>query len=580
MIEEFKNQLTTAILSSPVVYIPHFHYAFVDEVLYSIVNPEVGKRKVIPLNVEDIVEFDNTRGIIDFSTKRSRKNLDTYSKLDTFLESLIEKKTTNEKVFLFKNMGEILSNTRIQTYIQMFASMYENDMRHPENKGNFHKLTTLIIVSPEAVSMLPSQLEKIVTIVDLPAPTQDEIMAEVNSLPVSYEYSTEQQILGIRTEMCRTLQGLQLYEVYQILKSSIIRTGGRLSKTTIKLALEEKKQIVKKSGIVEVVDANVQFSEVGGLDVIKEQLEEKKEIFKNLSLATDCNLPLPKGILIIGMPGCGKSMIAKSVANLFDMSLLRLDINRLMGQYVGQSEANLRKALETAEAAHPCVLWIDEIEKAFAGSNGSGDSNDMLVMRLMGHFLTWMQERKTPVYIVATANDVMRPEFMRKGRFDEVYFVDFPNATERKDIFEKKINHYKKNKSGIFDFSELKSYDKIVEEMVGTTKYGFSGAEIESLVNVVMNKKFIEYIKEKSKIDVKDTSSIPARKITEQDFLDEIERMKNSVMSSQKSKQINESDRLRIKTNVERIRELKEIYQFTSASREVNTSASRAVKKK
>lgn len=569
MIEEFKNQLTTAILSSPVVYIPHFHYAFVDEVLYSIVNPEVGKRKVIPLNVEDIVEFDNTRGIIDFSTKRSRKNLDTYSKLDTFLESLIEKKTTNEKVFLFKNMGEILSNTRIQTYIQMFASMYENDMRHPENKGNFHKLTTLIIVSPEAVSMLPPQIEKIVTIVDLPAPTQDEIMAEVNRLPVSYEYLTEQQILGIRTDMCRTLQGLQLYEVYQILKSSVIRTGGRLSKTTIKLALEEKKQIVKKSGIVEVVDANVQFSEVGGLDVIKEQLEEKKEIFKNLSLATDCNLPLPKGILIIGMPGCGKSMIAKSVANLFDMSLLRLDINRLMGQYVGQSEANLRKALETAEAAHPCVLWIDEIEKAFAGSNGSGDSNDMLVMRLMGHFLTWMQERKTPVYIVATANDVMRPEFMRKGRFDEVYFVDFPNATERKDIFEKKINHYKKNKSGIFDFSELKSYDKIVEEMVGTTKYGFSGAEIESLVNVVMNKKFIEYIKEKSKIDAKDTSSIPARKITEQDFLDEIERMKNSVMSSQTSKQINEYDKPRIKTNVERIRELKETYQFVSASKEV-----------
>lgn len=569
MIEEFKNQLTTAILSSPVVYIPHFHYAFVDEVLYSIVNPEVGKRKVIPLNVEDIVEFDNTRGIIDFSTKRSRKNLDTYSKLDTFLESLIEKKTTNEKVFLFKNMGEILSNTRIQTYIQMFASMYENDMRHPENKGNFHQLTTLIIVSPEAVSMLPPQLEKIVTIVDLPAPTQDEIMAEVNRLPVSYEYLTEQQILGIRTDMCRTLQGLQLYEVYQILKSSIIRTGGRLSKTTIKLALEEKKQIVKKSGIVEVVDANVQFSEVGGLDVIKEQLEEKKEIFKNLSLATDCNLPLPKGILIIGMPGCGKSMIAKSVANLFDMSLLRLDINRLMGQYVGQSEANLRKALETAEAAHPCVLWIDEIEKAFAGSNGSGDSNDMLVMRLMGHFLTWMQERKTPVYIVATANDVMRPEFMRKGRFDEVYFVDFPNVTERKDIFEKKINHYKKNKSGIFDFSELKSYDKIVEKMVGTTKYGFSGAEIESLVNVVMNKKFIEYIKEKSKIDAKDTSSIPARKITEQDFLDEIEQMKNSVMSSQTSKQINEYDKPRIKTNVERIRELKETYQFVSASKEV-----------
>ena len=571
MIEEFKTQLITALLSSPVVYIPHFHYAFVDGILESIVNPPQGQRQVVALDAEDIVEFDIARGIIDFTAKQIRKNLDTLSKLDVFLETLIEKKTfTNEKVFVFKNMGDVWSDPHIQTYIQMFASMYECDMRNPDDSNNFHPLTTLIIVSPETVSMLPAQLEKIVTVIDVPAPTQEEIMTEVESIPVSYEYATESQIAGIRTEMCRTLQGLQLYEVNQILKSSIVRTGGFLSQTTIKLALEEKKQIVKKSGIVEVVDANVEFSEVGGLDVIKEQLEEKKEIFHNLNLATECNLPLPKGILIIGMPGCGKSMIAKSVANLFDMSLLRLDINRLMGQYVGQSEANLRKALETAEAAHPCVLWIDEIEKAFAGSNNGGSNNDMLVMRLMGHFLTWMQERKTPVYIVATANDVMRPEFMRKGRFDEVYFVDFPNTAERKDIFEKKINHYKKSKSGVFDFSQLKSYDRIVEQMVGTTNFGFSGAEIESLVNSVMNKKFIEYIKEKSKCEATDVASISPRKITEQDFLDEISHMKSSVLSSHTSKPINEYDRLREKTNVERIRDLRDTYQFTSASRETN----------
>ena len=571
MIEEFKTQLITALLSSPVVYIPHFHYAFVDGILESIVNPPQGQRQVVALDAEDIVEFDIARGIIDFTAKQRRKNLDTLSKLDVFLETLIEKKTfTNEKVFVFKNMGDVWSDPHIQTYIQMFASMYECDMRNPDDSNNFHPLTTLIIVSPETVSMLPAQLEKIVTVIDVPAPTQEEIMTEVESIPVSYEYATESQIAGIRTEMCRTLQGLQLYEVNQILKSSIVRTGGFLSQTTIKLALEEKKQIVKKSGIVEVVDANVEFSEVGGLDVVKEQLKEKKEIFHNLNLATECNLPLPKGILIIGMPGCGKSMIAKSVANLFDMSLLRLDINRLMGQYVGQSEANLRKALETAEAAHPCVLWIDEIEKAFAGSNNGGSNNDMLVMRLMGHFLTWMQERKTPVYIVATANDVMRPEFMRKGRFDEVYFVDFPNTAERKDIFEKKINHYKKSKSGVFDFSQLKSYDRIVEQMIGTTNFGFSGAEIESLVNSVMNKKFIEYIKEKSKCEATDVASISPRKITEQDFLDEISHMKSSVLSSHTSKPINEYDRLREKTNVERIRDLRDTYQFTSASRETN----------
>ena len=255
------------------------------------------------------------------------------------------------------------------------------------------------------------------------------------------------------------------------------------------------------------------------------------------------------------MPGCGKSMIAKSVANLFNMSLLRLDINRLMGQYVGQSEANLRRALETAEAAHPCVLWIDEIEKAFAGSNNGGN-NDMLVMRLMGHFLTWMQERKTPVYIVATANDAMRPEFMRKGRFDEVYFVDFPTETERKEIFKSKIDKYKDSKSGIFDFSELKSYDKIAEEMVGTSGSGFSGAEIENLVNVVMNKSFVEYIAEQKNNKAKGISTTPRRKITEEAFLEQIKKMKDSVISNQSG------------TTVRRIRELKKVYNFPSASKE------------
>ena len=240
MIEEFKTQLITALLSSPVVYIPHFHYAFVDGILESIVNPPQGQRQVVALDAEDIVEFDIARGIIDFTAKQRRKNLDTLSKLDVFLETLIEKKTfTNEKVFVFKNMGDVWSDPHIQTYIQMFASMYECDMRNPDDSNNFHPLTTLIIVSPETVSMLPAQLEKIVTVIDVPAPTQEEIMTEVESIPVSYEYATESQIAGIRTEMCRTLQGLQLYEVNQILKSASVRTGGFLSQTTIKLALEE-----------------------------------------------------------------------------------------------------------------------------------------------------------------------------------------------------------------------------------------------------------------------------------------------------------------------------------------------------
>ena len=285
-------------------------------------------------------------------------------------------------------------------------------------------------------------------------------------------------------------------------------------------------------------------------------------------MAADLKIPLPKGILIIGMPGCGKSMIAKSIAEKFGVSLLRLDVNRLMGQYVGQSERNLRRALETAEAAHPCVLWIDEIEKAFAGSSGYGE-NDMLVMRLMGHFLTWMQERKTAVYIVATANDVMRPEFMRKGRFDEVYFVDFPTFDERIDILRKKIQKYD-NDDGVFDFSEIKSgvhynkeaLGKISKAMVANDPGagGFSGSEIESVVNMVIESKFIEYI---NYIESGKTPS--SIKISINDFLEKVSIIKDAAMCNQKGREQERCDFER--TNIERIRDVQSMYKFRSASR-------------
>ena len=317
-----------------------------------------------------------------------------------------------------------------------------------------------------------------------------------------------------------------------------------------------------------MVNTDVTFDEVGGLENLKNDLKDKAKIYRHLSLAADLKIPLPKGILIIGMPGCGKSMIAKSIAEKFGVSLLRLDVNRLMGQYVGQSEHNLRRALETAEAAHPCVLWIDEIEKAFAGSSGQGDS-DMLVMRLMGHFLTWMQERKTAVYIVATANDVMRPEFMRKGRFDEVYFVDFPTTDERVDILKKKISRYDVDGS-VFDFSELKSNgaykNEVLEEISkamaakGANVGGFSGAEIESVVNMLVESKFIEYIN--SMESGKEVTSI---KIGKEDFIEKATLIKEAAMCNQKGIKQERTDRE--KTNIERIREVQAVYKFRSASK-------------
>ena len=524
-----------------------------DEVLHEIIHPLDGHRPIIDIDDDSVMEFDMAQGIVDFKDKKSISDLDAYSKINTFLTDVVnyDEHFDTERIFLFKNFSSSLTDTKIQSLIQTFAYKYE--------RGDYDPLTTIIIVSSLPVSSIPIELEKYINVIDIMPPTMEEIENIVDEIEVSKQWTFREA--DLRLEFCRNLQGLQLNEIRQIIRSCLVRTGGKLTKQTIRLALEEKKGIVRKSGIIEVVDTNVSFDEVGGLDILKEDLRQKGKVFRHLNLAQSkkCKITLPKGALIIGMPGCGKSLIAKAIANEFGVSLLRLDVSRLMGQYVGQSEENLRRALATAEAAHPSVLWIDEIEKAFAGGNNSGGNNDMLVMRMMGYFLTWMQERKTAVYIVATANDVMRPEFMRKGRFDEVYFVDFPNASERRDIYQKKIEKYSNTETNptIFDFSSITSLDKIVNESVGSKvkDSGFSGSEIECVVNAVVEKKFIEYV---DRLD--NDENVDSIAVTEKDILKVINEMKDSVLCNQKAESKNGE-----LTAIQRINQLKT--KFKSASK-------------
>ncbi|MCR5658177.1 MAG: AAA family ATPase [Bacteroidales bacterium] len=586
--KEFKDALITGILSSPIIYVPHFHYNYVDQALSDIIDSGI-----LGLRLEQIFELSNCDGPVHFERKYQRDDMQ-FEFVELLLKLVgsdnspaddkgnkviqcgkykyqVEKEDifTQERVFLVKNVAELLTDPKVQYWLQIFASKYE--------KGDYDHEMTLILVSPQPVSSLPSEIEKYVTVLDIPAPTEQEIEELIeNELPVSKQF--KQQEKRLRTELARTLMGLQLYEIEQVIRSIQARSmGKRLTRYAKDYALEEKKSIVKKSGIIEVVDSDVSFNQVGGLEVLREDLKQKSRMFNHLNDIQELKFPMPKGILILGMPGCGKSLIAKSVAKLFDVSLLRLDVNRLMGKYVGQSEENLRKALMTAEAAHPCVLWIDEIEKAFAGVNSSNSSND-IIMRLMGHFLTWMQERKTAVYIVATANDALRPELMRKGRFDEVYFVDFPNESERADILDKKINNYKgaDKKSQLFDFSEINdaSIKRIAKQMTGDKNGkgdGFSGAEIEAVVNSVMEKKIVHYFdkKDKNEEDGKDNGDeIPKVPIEEKDFVEVINNMRPSVMCNQKG--MKDENGKELKTPIERIKELQEVYKFKKATKKEN----------
>ena len=243
-----------------------------------------------------------------------------------------------------------------------------------------------------------------------------------------------------------------------------------------------------------MVNDESSLDDIGGLDNLKDYISDKEHIFQNLGKAIKFGVDIPKGILLVGLPGCGKSLASKAIANIFKMPLLRLDIGKLMGKYVGESEENLREAIKISEAVAPCVLWIDEIEKAFAGIGGTSGASD-ITTRLLGYILTWLQEKKSAVYVVATSNDInsLPSEFFRKGRFDETFRLDLPNAKERKEIFE--LHLKKRNK----DISKLD-----IISLANSTE-GYSGADIEAVVKYAIEKCFVENCK---KLETKDFEEV------------------------------------------------------------------------
>jgi AAA+ superfamily predicted ATPase len=330
--------------------------------------------------------------------------------------------------------------------------------------------TTLVLLSPTVA--LPRELEKDVTLIDLPPPDATELMSLLRTLCQSVTRSGHFKIaLTEETawELVHAALGMTLNEAENAFAKAVVTNAG-LDRSDINLVLQEKQQIVRKSGLLEFHPATTQMDGVGGLGALKAWLDLRGRAFTPQAQAY--GLTVPRGVLLLGAPGCGKSLTAKAVASSWRLPLLQLDIGKVFSSYVGSSEENMRQSLKVAESIAPVVLWIDELEKGLGGHSRTDGGDGGVSARIFGTFLTWMQERKAPVFVVATANkvDAIPPEFLRRGRFDELFFVDLPAPATRRAILSIHIARKGRNPAAFR-----------LDELAAATE-GFSGAEIEHVV--------------------------------------------------------------------------------------------------
>ncbi len=332
---------------------------------------------------------------------------------------------------------------------------------------------TVIFLSPRLV--LPCDLEKDISVLEFGLPDAAAIETMLDELTAGLNPGSIRLTADEKRQLVRSALGLTLQEAENAFCRAIVQTRG-LDKNAVSIIYEEKNQVVRKTGVLEFVRSDLNINDIGGLENLKKWLLKRNNTWQER--AKQYNLPAPKGVLITGVPGCGKSLTAKAMSAIWNLPLLKLDMGKIFGGIVGSSEENMRKAIATAEAVAPSILWVDEIEKGFAGTQSDGDSGTSA--RVFGTFLTWMQDKTAPVFVIATSNDIGRlpPELLRKGRFDEIFFVDLPTTREREKIFQVHLRKRTEN-TGI---AHPVTGDASVCRRLAELTPGFSGAEIEQAV--------------------------------------------------------------------------------------------------
>jgi SpoVK/Ycf46/Vps4 family AAA+-type ATPase len=439
----------------PILYINTFEEAKVDECIAAI----AGRKEV--------VEWNGADGFVDFKHKKS---LISSLQLEDTLAHLKSGKELNRKLLVIKDADEILKTKDAENKVVCQLKEIARKIRIGAIDS------TVIIISP--VIRIPQALEKMTAVLALDLPKKDDIEAIIKEFIEVNGYTVNEKLFS---DMLIAFKGLSEFEIRNLLGLAI-QYNAELTDKTLELIESQQQQMILKEGLLEIVSLKEGIEDIGGLENLKEWLKAKSRVF-NVPAAKEFGVPTPKGVLITGLPGCGKSLTAKAAGKLFGVPLIKLDMGRIMGKYVGESEENMRKAIRSAEAMSPCVLWIDELEKAFAGVKG--DSGSEVTIRLFGTILTWMQEKTSPVFVLATANKIkgLPPELLRKGRFDEVFYVPLPNDTERRAIFDIHVKKLPPNSVGQINL------DVLVSETKGR---GFCGADIEGVVGESVESVFVK----------------------------------------------------------------------------------------
>ena len=405
---------------------------------------------------KQLVEWSATRGLRRTGGARATYQIEAVTKPVETLQAI--GKVTDPSLVVLKDFHPYVDDPLVVRALRELSHELENSY------------STLILLSP--ILKIPVELEKDITVLDVPLPDFHELLELLRGIAkVLKEKGTAEVHLDRNDveQLVRAALGLTLNEAENAFARAIA-TDDRLDAEDIQLVLEEKRQVIRKSGLLEYYPTDQDLTGVGGLEYLKTWLDRRTAAFGDE--ARQFGLPEPKGLLLLGVQGCGKSLTAKAIASHWRMPLLRLDMGRIFGSLMGSSEDNIRRAIKTAEGVAPVVLWIDEIEKGLAGSRSSGETDGGTGARVFASLLTWMQEKAAPVFVVATANSIkdLPPELLRKGRFDEIFFIDLPSQAERAEIFGIHLRRRKRDPLA-FDIPRL-----------AQLAIGFSGAEIEQAI--------------------------------------------------------------------------------------------------